>query len=185
MTYVFGRVGLLGLGAVLVMGCGKDGDGDGDGGGTGTDTTTASAGDSDGSSSVGTTVSSGGASSGSSTAATTDCPPCAAPPHDSCVGSGPCGCGPFTCDPYIPCLGAECGDGQQCLMVNGSQTLSACGDTCMQGDSCPDGAGGTAVPLCSVEDDACVLDCGEGRTCPDGMECLGLNQLEVCLWPGG
>ena len=30
-------------------------------------------------------------------AATTTCPPCVPPPSDDCVGSGPCGCGPYTC----------------------------------------------------------------------------------------
>ena len=41
------------------------------------------------------------------------CPPCVAPPHPSCRGSGPCGCGPYECPtpegpPGEPLAGADC-----------------------------------------------------------------------------
>ncbi|HEX7669188.1 MAG TPA: hypothetical protein VF395_06390, partial [Polyangiaceae bacterium] len=45
-------------------------------------------------------------------------PPCAAPPRPNCVGSGPCGCGPYTCadagSPQGACGGAKCGAGAVC-----------------------------------------------------------------------
>jgi hypothetical protein len=48
----------------------------------------------------------------------TGCPPCAAPPGPNCVGSGPCGCGPFTCadagSPSGSCGGVQCGPGTSC-----------------------------------------------------------------------
>jgi hypothetical protein len=45
------------------------------------------------------------------------CPPCARPPRDDCVGSGPCGCGPYTC----PGGAADAGDAgaSTCAVVSG------------------------------------------------------------------
>jgi len=37
------------------------------------------------------------------------CPPCAAPPAPDCVGSGPCGCGPYVCPSGGTASGEECG----------------------------------------------------------------------------
>ncbi len=33
------------------------------------------------------------------------CPPCVPPPDPSCIGSGPCGCGPYEC-PHLSCVDA-------------------------------------------------------------------------------
>ena len=37
------------------------------------------------------------------------CPPCAAPPAPDCVGSGPCGCGPYVCPSGGAASGEPCG----------------------------------------------------------------------------
>ena len=38
-----------------------------------------------------------GGAGGNGTGGRIICPPCAAPPYPGCIGSGPCGCGPYTC----------------------------------------------------------------------------------------
>jgi len=40
---------------------------------------------------------SGGTDAGATGGVGGMCPPCVAPPFPGCVGSGPCGCGPYTC----------------------------------------------------------------------------------------
>lgn len=63
-------------------------------------------------------VSSGGHSAG--VGGMVICPPCAAPPAPDCVGSGPCGCGPYVC----PSGGA--GQGEQCGPVVCTLPLECC-----------------------------------------------------------
>ncbi|HVU03263.1 MAG TPA: hypothetical protein VHE30_15995 [Polyangiaceae bacterium] len=78
------------------------------------------AGSSNGGSGTGGRSGSGGAggSAGLGAGGFIACPPCAAPPRPNCVGSGPCGCGPYTCDdagPPAPTCGTEtCGGGTSC-----------------------------------------------------------------------
>lgn len=64
----------------------------------------------------------GGTSTGTATVSdgsggTQMCPPCLAPPGPGCIGSGPCGCGPYTC----PGTGGSGGVGSQlsCAPVSG------------------------------------------------------------------
>jgi hypothetical protein len=54
---------------------------------------------------------------GSSGLGGVQCPPCARPPRDDCVGSGPCGCGPYTC----PVDAGDAGDAgaSSCAVVSG------------------------------------------------------------------
>jgi len=54
--------------------------------------------------SSGHTSGTGGASgAGSGMGGDANCPPCVPPPSPDCVGTGPCGCGPYDCPD--PCAG--------------------------------------------------------------------------------
>ena len=112
----------LGVG-VLATACGDDAN-TGDGGGT-----SMSGGDDGGTTAPTTTMATTSATSAGTmddgsddlleTSADGDCPPCVPPPHEDCVGMGPCGCGPYECeglfdgDPgeelaAVQCLACDC-----------------------------------------------------------------------------
>ena len=116
----------------------------------------------------------------------TMCPPCAAPPSGDCVGSGPCGCGPYTC-PNVDAgsSGGECGE-----------TTCASNELCMQLPGCPIGMANppVCVPIpasCAedltcgcFEDDPCGGDCttcsgiADGTiTCDCGCRCASPDTL--------
>jgi hypothetical protein len=71
-----------------------------------------------GGSAMGGANATGGAAGRAGSGGFTGCPPCAAPPGPNCVGSGPCGCGPYTCadSGSAPgsCGGVQCGPGTSC-----------------------------------------------------------------------
>jgi hypothetical protein len=87
----------------------------------------------------------GGAEQG--TGGLENCPPCVPPPSPDCVGTGPCGCGPYVC-PDGPCAGAACGD--SCSTCTGGD-CPAVEEWCQADGSCssaqPD-CGGT--PICAT-----------------------------------
>ncbi|MEM6993128.1 MAG: hypothetical protein AAF721_21625 [Myxococcota bacterium] len=93
---VFSRIS--GCVVLVATACGDDG---------GTSAASGDAGGSHGSetgvSPTGGAVTGGGPTGGdavldSSGAADSNCPPCVPPPDESCVGMGPCGCGPYVCE---------------------------------------------------------------------------------------
>ena len=153
-------IALIGALSLIVPACGGDNDdsGDGDGDGDG-DPTGGSSGDGDGDStgdgdaSGGTSASggmtgdgdapgAGGSDSatggtdagtgglGNGTGGTVQCPPCAPPPSDNCVGSGICGCGPYTC-PGEQCGDVTCEEGMVCCNAL-SGTCTEPGGLCTQ-----------------------------------------------------
>jgi len=76
------------------------------------------AGATSGSATTGGASATGGGAGRASSGGSTACPPCAAPPGPNCVGSGPCGCGPYTCadagSVAGSCGGVQCGPGTSC-----------------------------------------------------------------------
>jgi len=89
--------------ALVVPGCRDDGTSEGDDGGG----TTVSSGE--GSGTAASTAATSSTATGNETAdagsddlldtsADENCPPCAPPPSEDCVGMGPCGCGPYECE---------------------------------------------------------------------------------------
>jgi len=79
------------------------------------------------------------------------CPPCVPPPSEDCVGTGPCGCGPYEC----PDAGAMCGGGRpgwcsgdlacNCCPAGGPTQLCLCSETCTSDTQCTD----PARPVCN------------------------------------
>jgi len=108
----------------------------------------------------------GGSGGNGGTGTETQCPPCAAPPDFSCVGSGPCGCGPYTCPTacgdqscpleqycqYTPGTGGDGGDG------DGGDGQTADSYLCLP---LPDGCGSTPTCSCLTE-----VPCGDNCEAP-------------------
>jgi hypothetical protein len=81
------------------------------------------------------------------------CPPCAPPSSDDCVGSGPCGCGPYDCpgDADLICGGHMSGwcpafnAGCECCPAGGPLNNCLCTTTCESNSDCTD----PARPVCN------------------------------------
>lgn len=79
------------------------------------------------------------------------CPPCMAPPSPSCVGTGPCGCGPYDCpdaggssyhlqcnstDSEFPPFSKSCESDEDCVLLG--HQIDCCGSFTMIGVSVSD-----------------------------------------------
>jgi hypothetical protein len=93
------------------------------------------------------------------------CPPCVSPPDEACLGSGPCGCGPYTCP--MACGTITCGPTEYCRFTPGSGVFAddlVC-------DRLPGACDGQRSCACLASEpcgDACADD-GTGNprlTCP-------------------
>lgn len=80
------------------------------------------------------------------------CPPCTPPPELTCIGTGPCGCGPYICD---------------------------FGDTCAEDNECSSGVCwdfGDLDPLCGGS--GCSMSCTESQDCIDFATQAGASNPE-------
>jgi len=186
---------VLVLFAVLVGGCPSNE------GGIGNTTTGApgstggtTAADSTGSTGRGTDASSDGTTAGTSTSGTSTGPvegttssTTDPPPESTGESEGETeGRSPGEGEPYGPCAGGTCMDGDAFCFMSGEQTmcLPACKGT---NPSCPDAPpdNGSLVECIEVPDGDpphCMLNCMGGMDCPAGTSCVDLGGIFRCLW---